>query len=256
MTPSAQGGQPVRGTQGVRVGQIVRASEIRRATHAPQAGRAEQAGHARRIAAELGTPESPEQAAARKAESSRKHRARQSLQNLAAALGVTVLLVAVIVFIVPRPTSEELPDVDYVAAAAQAQPEFDESLIVPQLGDDWVANAAEVRTGADKVSSWYIGLLHVNGGRAEGFVGFQQGINANDTWAFTAAGGRTPTGTRTIDGTTWDEYDYTSLARDKAGNKGYTLVLNRGTTVYVVFGSGNVDRVREVAAAVTARLPA
>lgn len=208
------------------------------------------------IVAELGRPETPEETTARKAESSRKYRQRKTLQNLVAALGVSVLLMFVIVMIVPRQDGEELRDVDFTAAAEEAQPQFDVPLVVPDLGDAWQSNDTEIRTGHDEVTEWYIGLLHVVDGQAQEFVGIREGVNANDTWTYDKVGNRTPTGTTEVGGVVWDEYDYTDLSREDAGNNRYVLVATRAEATYIVFGSGSVDSVQEVAAAIADQIPA
>ena len=54
------------------------------------------------IIAELGRPETPDETAARKAASSKAYRSSQTVRNLVAALAVTLAVVAVIIFAVPR----------------------------------------------------------------------------------------------------------------------------------------------------------
>jgi hypothetical protein len=209
-----------------------------------------------RIVAELGRPETPEETAARKAESSRKYRQRKTVQNLIAALGVSVALMAVMILVVPRDDQEQLPDVDYTQAAAEAQPQFGVELVVPDLGDNWQSNGTELRTGNDDVTEWYIGLLKIENDRADEFVGIRQAVNANDTWTYSKVGNRTPTGTANVGGITWDEYDYTDLDREDAGNNRYVLVATRAGSTYIVFGSGSIESVQEVASSIADQIPA
>src|SRR6188768_3017135 len=101
------------------------------------------------IVAELGRPETPEETAARKAESSRRHRANQSMRNLGWSLGVSLLVVLFLVLVVVRPDPGTTGAVDYAAAAQEAQPGIDVALVSPELPDGWSANAAEIRTTSD-----------------------------------------------------------------------------------------------------------
>lgn len=208
----------------------------------------------RPIVAELGRPETPEETAERLAENSRKYRARKTIQNLIAALGVTVLTVLVLVLIVPRNDNPRQDYVDYANVAAEAQPGTAQTLVVPKLGEQWKSNQAELRRGADKVAEWYIGLLKVEGDRADAMVGVRQGIAANETWTYTKVGQRPPTGTEEIGGKTWTVYDYSTLERDEVGNNGYVLSLEQNGSVYIIFSSHGPELVHEVAEAVTAAL--
>src|SRR3546814_6486486 len=71
-----------------------------------------------RVVAELGRPETPEETAARKAESSRIYRSSQSFRNLIAALVVTLIVVAVVIFGVHRGDVAEAPEIDVAAEAS------------------------------------------------------------------------------------------------------------------------------------------
>jgi hypothetical protein len=82
-----------------------------------------QQGKPPRVVAELGRPETPEETAARKAENSRKHRAKQTINNLVLSLLVSLGLVLVIFLMVPRGTGGfEDRSVDVVTLAAEASP--------------------------------------------------------------------------------------------------------------------------------------
>lgn len=206
------------------------------------------------IVAELGRPETPEETAARKAETSRLHRARQTMRNLAASLAVCAIAVAVFVAIVPRDDTPVVRDVDYVAAAAGAQSASSDPLVAPALSDAWSSNEAELRTGADGVTEWYIGFIKsdANGDAAE-FVGVSQGLDANATWVAERVDRRQSTGQVEIGGFTWAEYDYTSLPASDTGNTAYAVVLERGRSTIVIYGSGSAASVQEVAGAVAAQ---
>lgn len=199
------------------------------------------------IVAELGRPETPEETAARKAENSRLYRQRKTINNLIAALGVSLIAMLALVLIVPRDDREQLPDVDFHAVAAEAQPGFEEPLADPQVPEGWQSNQAEIRTSADGVTEWYIGFILVEDDSAQQYVGLSQGINANDTWVYEMVDRRPPTGTVIIDGVEWEEYDYSVLEEDEAGNKAYALVRRDGGSTYVLYGPHSPEIVQELA---------
>ena len=65
-----------------------------------------------RIVAELGRPETPEEAAARQAESSRRYRTSKTFPNLVWALLVCLGVVLLIVLLVPRDDAPVARDLD------------------------------------------------------------------------------------------------------------------------------------------------
>lgn len=71
------------------------------------------------IVAELGRPETPDETAARKAASSKAYRGSQTVRNLVAALLVTVAVVAVIIFAVPRGEPVKAEEIDVAGIAAR-----------------------------------------------------------------------------------------------------------------------------------------
>ncbi len=127
------------------------------------------------VVAELGRPETAEETAARRAETSRKHRANQTLLNLilatAASLGIVAFLFAVVV----RPDTSPPEPIDYVAIAESAN--ADVPLAAPTVPVDWHANAARFRAEFG-VQTWYVGFITAD----EGFIALNQGIDANVTW--------------------------------------------------------------------------
>lgn len=200
------------------------------------------------VVAELGRPETPEETAARKSENSRLYRQRKTINNLVAALAISLLAVAVIVFIVPRDDRETLRDIDYQTVAEEAQPGLEVELVSPDVPENWQSNQAEIRRGNDGVIEWYIGFMIVDGDLATEFVGLSQGINANDTWTYEKVDRRSPTGSININGTEWIEYDYTDLPTDEAGNTRYSLVREDVGSTVVLYGSHNAESVQELAA--------
>lgn len=207
------------------------------------------------IVAELGRPETPEETAARKAEASRLHRVRQTLKNLLASLAVCALGVVVLVALVPRDDSPVERDVDYVATAEVAEADTGADLVAPILPPEWISNEAELRTGADGVTEWYIGLILTDvGGNALEFVGVSQGLDANPTWVADRVAKRSSTGELALGGFTWTVYDVTDLPREETGNAAYSLVLEHDGSTIVIYGSHSPESVQTVAEAVAAEL--
>jgi len=192
-----------------------------------------------RIVAELGRPETPDETAARKAESSRIYRSSQTFRNLIAALIVTVAVVAVVYFGVPRGTPPEQPPVDVAAAAAEVSASLDRTVIVPEVPESWRANAARVEDGA-----WTVVYAP-----QKGFVRIAQGFDAPDGWTSTLLSGFAPTASTTVDGIAWDVYD---LPGDNG--IGYALATDAGADTIVVYGSMSAETAETAASGLTAQI--
>lgn len=204
----------------------------------------------RRIVAELGRPETPEETAARKAAASKRHRDNQTFANLIAALLVCLGLVLVMVLVVVRPGMPEREPVDVAAAAAAAQRTIDEPLVAPDLPEGWDANLAEVRGGADGITTWYAGYVTPD----EQFLSVTQALDANPTWLATAIEAAPQTGEREIGGIVWTEHD--QRASEDPGNLAFVLTTEHGASTVVVAGTAGDDELQTFAEAVSAELAA
>ena len=85
------------------------------------------------VVAELGRPETAQETAARKAESSRNHRQRQTVNNLVYSLLACLAIVAVVVLMVPRNAPTIQKNVNYVEVAKQGQGTEPDALATPEL---------------------------------------------------------------------------------------------------------------------------
>lgn len=197
-----------------------------------------------RIVAELGRPETPEETAARKAEASRVYRSSQTVRHLVAALLVTLAVVAVVVFAVPRGEPAPRDPIDVAAVAQQIQDAEGRTVIVPDAPADWVVNRASVAGDATRV--WTIVYAPENG-----FVNVAQGFDAGPAWPAQLLGGATADDTVTIDGVEWQTY----TIRDPSltGNISQAMSTTAGADTIVVYGGG-IDRetLERAAAATTA----
>jgi hypothetical protein len=196
------------------------------------------------VVAELGRPETQDETAERKAQNSRNHRNRQTINNLVYSLIATVGLVAVIVLFVPRGNPiDSTPAVDYKSIAAEAQGSEPDSLLVPSLPSGWKSNNAQLNTKTpDKVDSWYIGLITPKGE----YIGIRQGFDANDSWIAEQVNKSLIKNTTTIDGVKWDVYDNRKSGQDN-GDVDYALVNTTGKSSIVIFGTAVDDEFRTVA---------
>lgn len=188
----------------------------------------------RPIVAELGRPETPEELADRRADSSRRHRANQTLINLVIAIGASLAVVVVLVLVVVRPgPGADANRVDYRQTAAQAQSAVSTPLAAPVLPAKWWANRAELDQPSDQVASWQIGLISP----ASRYVGVVQGIDADATWTADQVGKLQPTGSHRYGGLSWRVYDH----REAGGDVDYALVAASGRSTIVLTGSTATD---------------
>ena len=200
----------------------------------------------RPVVAELGRPETPEETAARKAATSRRHRANQTLLNLVVALIGSLALVLLIVTVVVRPAPAPAESVDYATIATQAQAETDEPLLSPVLPPGWSANDARFQT-TQQVPTWYIGFLTPG----EQYIGLDQGIGANPTWQAALLDDARETGTISYEGVEWTVYDQ----RDSAdpGNFAYSLSTTRRQSTVLLHGTASDEEFAVLAATIAAQ---
>lgn len=201
------------------------------------------------IVAELGRPETPEETADRKAESSRKHRSNQTLLNLVLALAASLGIVLFLVLVAVRPSIDATPRVDYQKLAADAQPTISAPLASPSLPKTWSANSARLQTGSDGVVSWYIGFITP----ATQYIGVIQGVKANPTWIAAQLSNAHATGAETIGGLKWTVYDQ-HATNQNPGNDAYALVATIDGSSFVLHGSADTAEFRTLATALATQL--
>ncbi|MGZ0211630.1 MAG: DUF4245 domain-containing protein [Actinomycetales bacterium] len=203
-----------------------------------------------RIVAELGRPETPEETFARKAETSRKHRANQTLLNLVGATVASLVIVLFLVLVVVRPSTETPVVADYQTIAADAQTNASEPLLAPEIPEAWYANAARLGT-TSAVQTWYIGFVTAaTDSSAAQFIALEQGIEANPTWLGIVTDGALATSTTTIDGIQWTIYDRRSSA--DTGNYAYSMSAEIAGSTVVLHGTAADAQFELLAAAIAA----
>lgn len=198
-----------------------------------------------RIVAELGRPETPDETAARKAESSRVYRSSQTTRNLIAALIATLAVVAVIIFAVPRGTPAPQDPIDVTAAAERVSNGEGRTAIAPDLPADWVVNRATIE-GDGSVRAWTI-VAAPDDENVRGFLRIAQGFDADEAWPARVLSGAAPTGTVTIDGVVWDRYD---LDPSRTGNISVALATDAGADTVLVYGAADDDTLALIAGSV------
>jgi hypothetical protein len=201
------------------------------------------------IVAELGRAETPEETAQRKADAAQLRRSRQTATNLLLSLAACLAAVFVVILVAVRPTAPNLPEVDYLAVARQAQSGIATPLAAPHLDGDWSANTARLDPKAgDGVVSWYIGFLTPD----DQFIGMRQGIAADNGWIAHQLPTTRATGTAVIAGVPWKVYDRRD-ARDP-GNFAYAMSTTSGSSAYVLFGTAKTAEFHTLATALAKQL--
>lgn len=201
-----------------------------------------------RVVAELGRPETPEETAARVAESRRRRRANQSTKNLVlslvASLGIVLFLVVVVIRQEPTP-----PAVDYQTTASEASAALGTEVQAPSVPPTWSANRADLTTNSG-VREWYVGFLT----DSDGFIALVQGFDANPTWLDDVLQGATGEEPVTIAGTDWTLYDRRGV--DAVGTRQYALVTEAAESTIVLYGTASESEFALLATAIAADLPA
>jgi len=200
-----------------------------------------------REVAGLGRPETPEETAARVAESRRKRRANQSVKNLilslVASLGIVLFLIVVVVQQAPPAAP-----IDYLRTAEEASAGLDSSVIAPIVPPTWSANRADL-SASGGVREWYVGFLTAD----DEFIALVQGFDTNPTWLSDLL--RAPRSTEPVEiaGVTWNLYDRRGV--EAVGNRQYALVTETAESTIVLYGTASEDEFVQLATAIAADLP-
>lgn len=203
------------------------------------------------IVAELGRPETPAETAERKAAATAAYRSSQTFRNLIAAMLVTLGVLAVIIFAVPRGSVAPPPPIDVAALAAEAATAMDRPVLVPEVGEGWQVNAAELEGGPTVV--WDV-TLAPTGDDERGFVKIAQAFASDAAWAPQRLAGTAPTGTVTLDGREWDEYVLRNP--QQTANISYALGVQAGPDYVLVYGALSREDTAAFAEALSPQLDA
>ena len=166
-------------------------------------------------------------------ESAKKHRARQTLNNLLLALAASLGIMLAIVLATPRNDSNQIAAVDYVAVAAQAQASTTNHLVVPKISNGWKATSARF-TGkpTDGVQTWYAGFVSPN----NEYVGMTQAFGVNPTWLALQTSEVVLASQFDVAGQTWQEFK-SPIEHSPAKTKDYILLLKHGNDAVLLYGT-------------------
>ena len=189
-----------------------------------------------RVVAHLGRPETPEETAARKAESSRVHRNAQNFRNLIAAVLVILAVVAVIIFLVPRGTITEGEQPDAVGLAESTSRQMGEPALAVEARDGWRVNAAKL-SGMDTVGTPVWNVVYApDGDSAEtGYVSLKQAFNADEDWVAQTLFGAKIDSEVEIAGITWTRF--TVPAGETNGDITYAIGTPAGSSYALLYGT-------------------
>lgn len=204
-----------------------------------------------RIVAELGRPETAQEMADRKAESSRVYRSSQNVRNLIAALLATLAVVLVIVFAVPRGSAPEREPIDVAAVAQSVAATEERTVITPDMSDGWIVNRAGIE-GSGSVRAFTVVYAPADEDE-RGFLRVAQGFDADEAWTARVLSGSAPQDTVAIDGITWDRYE---LDPDRTGNVSVAIATDAGSDTVLIYGAADEEALEETARSVTDQINA
>lgn len=171
-------------------------------------------------------------------------RANASIIGMLLALLSTIAIVMTIVWLNPQQKADAYRQpIDVAAVSKNAAEVAGFTPAAPVLPSGWYANYARWNSaGNDGVAFWDVGFVT----SADTFIAVKQSITANPTWISSQTQDAPVTGTRNIDGRTWE-------LRDKPeGDR--SLVLKSGAMVIILTGQADFKEFDLLAAASTHNL--
>ena len=158
---------------------------------------------------------------------------RSNLRNLVGSLIASLAIVALLIFIIPRPGGNQVPPVEWKEVAASSQSSAPGPLFVPELDDTWRGNRADIRDSGG-VIEWTIGLI----GSGDEFVQVVQGFNAGPAWVSSQVRGRGADGETSLgvgaEQVTWTIFDRSGVT--DPGNRVWSVAAPTETGWVVVTG--------------------
>lgn len=169
----------------------------------------------------------------RREEKKRLRLQRQNMRNLVASLAVSLGIVALLIFIIPRPGGNQVPPIDWELVAASSQLSAPGPLLVPVLDETWQGNRADIRDTGGTVE-WTVGLI----GSGGEFVQVIQGFTTSDTWVQSQVRGQAPDGETMLGAldkqVTWTVFDRSSV--NEPGNRVWSVAAQTQDGWVVVTG--------------------
>jgi hypothetical protein len=160
-------------------------------------------------------------------------RQRSNMRNLVGSLVVSLAIVALLIFIIPRPGGNQVPPVEWKDVASSSQISAPGPLLVPELDDTWRGNRADIRDNGG-VIEWTVGLI----GSGDEFVQVIQGFDAGPAWVSSQVRGRGPDGETSLGAgakqVTWTIFDRSSVT--DPGNRVWSVAAETESGWVVVTG--------------------
>jgi len=170
---------------------------------------------------------------ARHQDKKRLRQQRQNIRNLVGSLVVSLAIVALLIFIIPRPGGNQVPPVEWKIVAASSQMSAPGTLLVPELDETWQGNRADIRDSGG-VIEWTVGLI----GSGDEFVQIIQGFDAGPAWVSSQVRGRGPDGETSLGvgekQVTWTVFDRSGVANP--GNRVWSVAAETQSGWVVVTG--------------------
>ncbi|WP_328292434.1 DUF4245 domain-containing protein [Kineococcus sp. NBC_00420] len=168
----------------------------------------------------------------------RPPRSGGNVQSMVLSMAVILALVAVVVWLLPRPNQIEQPAVDVANAAEGNAAALPFAPAVPDGPAGWTATSANVNRSTDGVVTWHVGYRSDEGQ----YLALEVAEDTTKTWLKAQTQGGTADGTRTVQGQPWDGY----LQPDR---KRYSLVRTQDGVTVLVTGEGGYAPITELVTA-------
>jgi len=193
--------------------------------------------------------QSASEIAAQKAARSAAYRGSQTFRNLLIALGVTLVIVVVVMWGVPRGTPATQPEIDVDAVAADTADAYGTAPLVADLSDEWGVNLAQVVQ--DQIVTWKVVYLAPD---ERNYVTLLQGFDGDEAWATQQLDGAAPAETTTIDGVEWNVYEIGTAQEDA----GYTYAIGTplGDGYAILKGSASAEVTADLAGMLAGQIKA
>jgi hypothetical protein len=177
-----------------------------------------------------------------------QRRARQTVINLLLSLAATVGVVILMVLVVPRDDSNQIPHVDYKAVARDATDATGRPIIIPEIEANWWSNSARLSTkpkdGTD--GSWYVGFV----GPQNQYIGFTQTFKTNPTWLALQLTDMQQTGEISTQARSWQVWQ--SVEKHvPAKTRDYMLVSSINDDTLLIYGTASESEFKAFASGVT-----
>ena len=181
-------------------------------------------------------------------DSAAKHRARQTIRNLALSLLACLGLVLALILIVPRDESSRIQRVDYKSIGTDVASSTGLKIVIPELPEGWWCNKATwTGKSPDGVKTWYIGFV----GPQNQYVGFTQAFDVNPTW-FVGQLGEGAAAVQPKPVGDWFQYDALvqhdpAKTRDHVWALGFSGIEKAKGNAYLLYGADKLEDFKAIA---------